>query len=311
MVVLSVYNEGVYNDGIYNLFSAPGDVAVKLDGKGQYLARTENLSVIDLGVYNEGVYNDSIYNFPKNVQGAYNEGIYNEGVYNFPAFNLGISNVWTLGFWVKPLAYKEHTTIFSIGDTDGKNEINISTTPVSAERPVAGKSPSEMRTLIKDENGTTIQHYSWPDWFREEEWIHTTLQWDGTDLNAFKDGTLTTTGVIFVNVAGTMTDTVRRISYGASAIAGSATFSGSLGHFGMWNSLLDSGEFETVVSGGFSTDLTVGSGTYTSSGTLQHYWRPGDDPNNIGKDYAVSGTVFNLNKARNIDCNNIVVDEPA
>ncbi len=266
--------------------------SLKFDGKGQYLARTEDLSGTEFSIYNADNFND--------------------GIYNLAQFNLRISNLWTLAFWAKPRNYKEHAIIFSVGESDDQNEIRISTTPVSEERKVFGKSPSEIRVLIKDKNGTIIKHYSWPDWFRTEEWTHTAIEWDGTNLEAFKNALPTTTGVVFVNVSGTMLDSSRRIFYGSTVTGDRATFSGTVGHFGMWNSLLTAEELGTVVSGGFATDLTLTSGTYTSSGTLQHYWRPGDDPINIGKDFAttVTGSTFDLNKERNVNNANIVVDEP-
>jgi hypothetical protein len=264
--------------------------SLKLDGKGQYLARAEDPPSTEFSIYNEDDYND--------------------GVYNLRQFYLHIGNLWTLGFWAKPRPYKEHTTIFSTGARGGKNEIRISTTPVSEERTAFGKSPSEMRVLIKDKNGTTIKHYSWPDWFREEEWLHTTIEWDGTALEAFRAGVPVTTGVTFVDASGTMSDSRRKVFYGSAVSGDRATFSGTVGHFGMWDSLVAPGELGTVVSGGFAADLTVTSGTYTSVGTLQHYWRPGDDPTNIGKDFTVSGTARDLTKERNVGIDNIVLDEP-
>ena len=42
---------------------------------------------------------------------------------------------------------------------------------------------------------------------------------------------------------------------------------------------------------------------------LQHYWKPGDDSTNIGKDFVASGTL-NLDKERNVGTTNIVSDEP-
>lgn len=262
--------------------------SLKLDGKGQYLARIEDINSF-LDVYNKGNYNDGVYN-----------GL----------SNLSIANIWTLAFWAKPRSYKEHATIFSMGEKDDKNEIRISVTPVSAEREIFGKNFSEMRVLIKDANGTTIKHYSWPDWFQTEEWLHTTLEWNGTDLEAFRAGLPTTTGITFVNASGIMSDSARGIFYGSAIVGDFATFSGTLGHFGMWNALLDPGELGTVVSGGFSTDLTITSGTYVSQGTLQHYWKPGDDPANIGKDFVASGIAVDLTKEHDIDSNNIIIDEP-
>ena len=132
--------------------------------------------------------------------------------------NLGIANTWTLGFWTKPQANKEHSIIFAVGDKDSLNEIQVFTTAIPAETTVHGKRPSELRAIVKDADGTTIKHYGWPNWFQTEVWTHTFLQWNGVELEAFRDAYTTTTGVALVNATGTMTDTVRKMYYG-SAVA--------------------------------------------------------------------------------------------
>jgi len=121
---------------------------------------------------------------------VYNFGVYNNGIYNFP-INLEIANQWTLGFWVKPKAFKEFGTIFSVGEIDKKNTIVISTTPVSSTAEVT----SELRVLIKGSEGTIIKHYGWGGWFQTDTWTHTFLQWDGTDLTANLNAFVATTGV--------------------------------------------------------------------------------------------------------------------
>ena len=242
------------------------------------------------------------------VQGSdvYNAGIYNDGIYNFP-INLEIANEWTLGFWVKPKSFKEFGTIFSVGEIDKKNTIVISTTPVSSTAGVT----SELRVLIKGEEGTIIKHYGWGGWFQTDTWTHTFLQWDGTDLTANRDALVATTGVALTDASGSMGDSPpRKILYGATAVGELASFSGTIGHFGMWNSLLDSSEFGTVVSGGFEMDLTTSSGSYISQDSLQHYWKPGEDLANIGKDFVASGTTLDLNKERGITLDDIITDGP-
>ena len=238
--------------------------------------------------------------------GVYNEGIYNDGIYNFP-INLEIANEWTLGFWVKPKPFKEFGAIFSVGEIDKKNTIIISTTPVSSTAGIT----SELRVLIKGEDGTIIKHYGWGGWFQTDTWTHTFLQWDGTDLIANHDALVATTGVALADASGSMSDfPPRKIFYGTTAAEELASFSGTIGHFGMWGSLLDPSEFSTVVSGGFGMDLTTSSGSYVSQDSLQHYWKPGEDSGNIGKDFVVSGTALDLDTEVGIVPADIVTDGP-
>jgi hypothetical protein len=265
MPTLSFYNEGAYNDGIYNLTNSGTQAAITLDGRTQYLGRSDVNS-------------------------------------------LGIANTWTLGFWSKPFANKEHATFFSTASSSDENRIDVLTTPIPAETNILGKRNAELRVMIKDADGATIKHYTWPDWYQDEVWTHTFLQWDGTDLDAYKDGLITATGIAFVNASGSMSDVPdRKVFYGAAAGGVFATFSGVVGHFGMWDSILAPGELETVVSGAFNIDLTTSSGGYTSSASLQHWWKPGFDQNNIGEDF---GGSLNLNKLLNIDETNITTDIP-
>ena len=260
------------------------DVSLELDGKGQYLGRIEVTQGFDV----------------------YNSGIYNEGIYNFP-INLEIRNEWTLGFWVKPKPFTEFGTIFSVGEIDKKNTIVISTTPISS----TATSLSELRVLIKGTEGTIIKHYGWGGWFQTDTWTHTFLQWDGTDLTANRDALVATTGVVLSDDSGSMGDfPPRKILYGATAVGELASFSGTIGHFGMWDSLLDPSEFGTVVSGGFGMDLTTSSGSYVSQDFLQHYWKPGEDLANIGKDFVASGTTFDLDKERGVTSDDVVADSP-
>ena len=260
--------------------------SLKLDGKGQYLARIEDVDAFTIRVYNEEVYNF--------------------GVYNYPPILDTIENKWTIAFWVRPLEHKEHAAIFSMRTTDASNEIRISTTPISAQQEVS----SEMRVLIKNAEGSIIKHYSWPDWFQNETWTHTTVRWYGTTLDAFTEGLTTTTGVNFVNTSGDMSATDREMYYGSTNPGSFATFSGVLGHFGIWDLVVGSEELPTIVSGGFSIDLTVSSGSYTSQDNLKQYWKPGDDPLNLGKDFSIFGPAFDLEKEREVDPTNIVTDEP-
>jgi hypothetical protein len=225
-------------------------------------------------------------------------------------FPLGVGDTWTIGFWVKPLANNEFGTIWSTGLKD-KNEIQISTTAVPAETSEVGKRPAELRVIVKDASGTTLRNYGWPNHFHTDTWVHTAVTWDGTDLSAFKDGVPVSTGVGLINVTGTLSDYPnRRIFYGSAIEKDAGTFSGTLGHFGLWNSELAVSELGTIVSGGFSANLTTNSGSYISSGNLQHYWKPGDTPGNIGEDFSTVGNQIDLNKLRAVTTDNITPESP-
>jgi hypothetical protein len=268
--------------------------------------------MVTLSVYNEGVYNDGIYNLAVSGTSASIElDGKNQYLGTYEPASLGIANTWTLGFWAKPLSNPEHTAIFSTASHRRTNEIDVFTTPIARESQLHGKRPASLRVMIKDASGTTLKHFGWGDFFRTDEWTHAFIQWDGTSLTAYKDGVLTTTGVVLTNVTGTMTDESRQIFMGSAVAGVTATFSGILGHFAVWDSILSPAEMPIVVSGGFDMDLTTTSGAYVSTGSLKHYWRPGLDDTNIGKDYAVSGTnPIDLTKEHNITEENVSEEAP-
>jgi hypothetical protein len=222
---------------------------------------------------------------------------------------LGIGNAWTLAGWVKPRANKEHATIFSTA-TKEENRIELSVTPLTELTTLLRNRRSQLRVLIKDADGTTIKHYGFQDTFLEETWTHFGVTWDGNELLAYVSGTAAITGTVLTNVTGTMTDTPRKVFYG-NAIQGAATFSGTVGHLGFWGTVLSSGSLNEIAGAGHSANLLTNSGSYVESANLQHWWRPGDDPGDIGKDYAIAGTPINIGlDARRINGFNIVGDTP-
>lgn len=239
--------------------------------------------------------------------GVYNLGIYNEGVYNSPiGTSIGIRNEWTLGFWIKPNASKEFGTILMVGERDQPNEIRIETAPV----PV-GTVPTQLHVLIRGADGTVIKHYAWGDWFTDDAWTHTFVQWDGVQLSASKDSISKVPNVQLTDDSGNMSDTpARKIFYGTTPGGTIATFSGGVSHLVMWNTVLEPEELITVFSGGLGMDLLTASGSYISEGALPHWWKPGEDLANIGKDFASSGTLLDFTAVRNITTANVVGDVP-
>jgi hypothetical protein len=260
--------------------------SVVLDGKGQYLG------LLDI--------------VPTSL-GPYNLGNYNDGIYNSPSGNpLGITNTWTLGFWAKPKISKEAGTLVGVGDRHSGNAILIETTPLGV-----GAITSELRVLIREQDSSILKHYGWGNWFTPNSWTHTSVSWDGSELSASKDAIAKTPTLVLTSNLGGMSDIPsRKIFYGSTESSDLPSFSGTVGHFGMWNTVLTTPELSVVVSGGFDIDLTTSSGAYTSDDSLPHYWKPGEDLSNIGKDFSASGTLLNLNRLSSITGSSVVSDVP-
>lgn len=248
MITLTAYNEGVYNSEVYNRFLEGGnEISLILDGEKQYLASAG-------------------------------------------AGTLGIANEWSAGFWAKPLEGPEFRVLFAAHNRDGKNSIEVSM-PSLAPEPTKGTFEArarntELRVRITDENGDIIQHLGWGDMFRNDVWSHVGISWDGMDILAYRDGELVSSGTGLLVSSGTMVDSERKIYYGNTISGTLPTWSGNIGHAGIWSSVLAQPEWDTVVSGGFFMDLTTASAGYTSSGTLVQYWKPGANESNIGENLA-------------------------
>ena len=229
----------------------------------------------------------------------------------FPA-NLGLSNAWTLSFWVKPRPSSEAATLFAVGGLREENAIVIRLDPLPQLpfRKTDNKSPTNLVTMIKGPNGTIVREIKWENFTTADSWIHGALTWDGNILQVYASGIATNSGVVLQSGGGiTMTDSPqRKIFYGSSVLGNQPTFSGFLGHLAMWNSILTQDEISLIADNGFFMDLTANSGTYTSSVDLVMYYRPGDNPNNLGQDF--SGVGLDLNNIRNITIDDIVNDLP-
>jgi hypothetical protein len=151
---------------------------------------------------------------------------------------------------------------------------------------------------------------------KRKEWRNFSCVWNGDNLIAYNNGieladiseTLSGTGS-FIMSDPTVSGRARsvRIAAAYSGIAQSTdaprlvAYSGLIGPVGMWDTALTAVELGEVASGTFGFDLATNSGTYTSSASLQHWWRLGADSSDIGADYAgaidvgVDATVSGVN----------------
>jgi hypothetical protein len=120
------------------------------------------------------------------------------------------------------------------------------------------------------------------------EWYHVIFTWDGTNLKLYKDGQVNAPSLISTDLAGSMTDTVRWVTIGRQD---PYRFNGRVSQEAVWDVALSADEVEAIYRKGFSEefDLRRSSGKYTKSANLRHWWKPGFDSNDIGKDYARFG----------------------
>jgi hypothetical protein len=159
---------------------------------------------------------------------------------------------------------------------------------------------------------------------KRKEWRLFSCAWDGNNLIAWDNGleiadyseTLSGTGSFIMSdttVSGKQRGTRLAVAYTGTAQSLDGprivAYSGLLGPIGVWDEVLDGLELGEIASGTFGLDLTTNSGTYTSSANLQHWWRPGADASDIGKDYALTNNI-DVGVDATVTGTNIVVDSP-
>ena len=106
-----------------------------------------------------------------------------------------------------------------------------------------------------------------------------------------------------------MTDNARSIFYGAFKVGLEIPFPGHLGHLGIWDTVLAAGEATEIFNNGFAIDLTANFGSYVSSASLKHYWRPGFA--DVGfTDLQASPTGIDFDDSVNLDASDIIDDAP-
>jgi hypothetical protein len=159
-----------------------------------------------------------------------------------------------------------------------------------------------------DSGGSLIKNLLYNNIFNDFAWHHVVVTFDGgaggDPAVVYVDGLLTAADSGADNT-GTLTDNSRLINYGCVS-GGTFPWEGNLGHFGIWNVVLDQNDVDTLFIGEHSINLTLASGTYDKQANLQHYYRPGFG---IGRVDQGVGTGVEIVPS-GLDASNIVVDAP-
>lgn len=118
-------------------------------------------------------------------------------------------------------------------------------------------------------------------------WIHAVLVKDGTTaLRLYLDGQEAASDTTSVP---TTADDSRVAAFGADArspgTGGTAYFNGRIGHVVMWDAALSAVEISQIYSMGHSFSPEKNVGAYSSSNNVVHWWKPGEDPDSMGRDY--------------------------
>jgi len=126
-------------------------------------------------------------------------------------------------------------------------------------------------------------------------WYHFVVTWDGTDLKLFRNGVERAVGVKFLDNAVTMTDSNRRVYIGYETST-NTYWPGNIAHVAVWNKALSATEIAQVYAGNTSIDLSEDHNAYVSSANLKHWWKIGEDLDDIGKDYGGASNLIDIDE---------------
>jgi hypothetical protein len=256
---------------------------------------------IDMKKDSVGINRANKRSFPRNTSGVC---VDLDGSTEYLAKNqdtlIGIANTWTLSMWV----YGDTAT------TAGMTPFHLRTTSPDSvlgeilliqQGNVAGD-PFQLEA-----GGDKIYRYA--NLMVNNTWYHLVVTWDGTNLKLYVNTVVKTPLVKIVDNALTMVDSARAVAVGCQYDSASPNlyWNGRIQHVAMWSSVLSQTEINEVYVGLNTMDLNADFGGYESSGNLEHWWKIGEDCDDIGKDYANSPSVGSID----IDTNSANVAYPA
>lgn len=220
---------------------------------------------------------------------------------------LGITNSWSLAFWYKPGAttFTQTSRLFTRRSPAASNDAIICSIQ-------AAEANDPLFIQLDDNASTVFKQYRWNNLATQDAWNFTVITWDGTDLLLYHDGTLTAPTTKNIDNAGTMGDSTRKLALGGDIIT-SSLFAGRMHSVGVWDSVLSDAEQTELYNAGDGNAVNwAKDGTnYLSSANLPHWWRLGDDCEDIGADFGNKTPDINVgDDAVGITEADIVEDSP-
>jgi hypothetical protein len=231
---------------------------------------------------------------------------------------MGFANLWTMSFWLKPTQFIEepvstdHKVLAHLRGSTRRGEVLI-----WGARIEGAKYEEEIYVELGDSVGARLRIIRFNTVQKRNEWRNFSCVWDGTSLIAYDQGLLIEDMLVIQSGGNDVMDDPAggRILRVGDLIEDTgpslAAWSGIVGHIGVWNTDIQPNEFGALISGGFGYDLLTNSGTYSSSANLVHWWKPGDDFPNVGRDYAGEVSLTSGTNATATGINNVITDFPS
>ncbi len=155
------------------------------------------------------------------------------------------------------------------------------------------------------ENGLVFKEYFWNGPHDADVWRQYIVTWDGTNLNAYIDGTLNAVSQKALDNAGTMSDDLRKLHIGSFNATGTAKWNGNQMMLAFFDFELTAGNVTTLFNGGNVGEVDLNNQSFTAP---VHWWRFGQDSSDIGKDSGSIGGLDAMSNSAAIDATDIESD---
>jgi hypothetical protein len=216
-----------------------------------------------------------------------------EDLFNDTPQTIGVANDWSIQALCEPAALTASSmTIFNIRGSSSStvNNILMSILAFDANDPLSVR--------ITSSSGVLIKRYDFESHFTVGVKVSVLCTWNGTNLITYIDGTLATPTTLVTDDSGTMSDlTGRKVAIGSRQGEGvpQSFFEGKTNSVSVWDTVLTQAQVTVLENSGspHTFDNRVDSGAYNASANLVHYWRLGEDSDDIGKDSG-TGTAINV-----------------
>ena len=160
-----------------------------------------------------------------------------------------------------------------------------------------------------DQNASDQKHYEWDNLLNDivGKWQTLVVQWDGVDISLWM-GEIGSLGNPITESRRNSDDAITQVDVNRRSLLSIAS-NAHLYHIGVWDTNLSQAELNFLDQNTFH-DFREDEGAYTSSANNKHWWRFCLDPNDLGKDYAVTATGIDINNQGNSDADDCVRDFP-
>ena len=198
---------------------------------------------------------------------------------------LGIADSWTFSTWIRDRSFASSTAnYFQLLRPDSDSRIDIFQAGNGSTNPLIVHLYSTSGTIFKAGLWNNVMSPG-------STFHHIVVVWDGAagalgSLSVYVDGELRPPSIVGTDLAGVMHDSERSVLLG-----GSPSLDGLIGHTALWARALSAQEIAQVHFLGHAINLRGDIGDYQSSAHLRHYWRLGEDPVAIGRDFAANPTI--------------------